>query len=131
MLISFTVEDEGYFITKLSGDISDEDYIHAYRQFYKSDSWNPSLNEIVDLSNANLEKVTEAGMKELSLIIYKLYEDYGVALKMAIYAADKLPRELALKFQTIFKDLPQEIGIFNSMDLAKSWVEKVTKDYTA
>ena len=124
MLISFTVEDEGYFVTKLSGEITDYDYIHAYRQFFKSDSWNPKLNEIVDLSSANLEKVTESGMLELSSIILKLYDEYGFALKMAIFATDKLTLELAMKYQTYFENLPQEIKIFNSITLAQEWVRQ-------
>ena len=49
MPIEFSVkEDKGYYITELSGTISDQELLDAYDAFLNSAEWKPGLNTPFD-----------------------------------------------------------------------------------
>lgn len=122
MLISFTVEDAGYYLTRLIGKITDEDYIHAYKQFFSSDSWSAELNELVDLSDSDLYAVSPMGMKQLEELIEEIQAKHDHTLKMAIYAPSDLQYNLAQQYKTFFVNLPHEIRVFRDFDAAVGFV---------
>lgn len=63
MPISFTINHEqGYFISKYVGKLTDDELVESYKNFSEGDDWIPGLNELADLSEMDATIVTTDGI---------------------------------------------------------------------
>lgn len=59
MPITFSVnQDDGYLTAAYTGKITDDDLLDSWTDFFQGGNWVPGLNELVDLSQADLTGIT-------------------------------------------------------------------------
>jgi len=116
-------DDEGYLEIKYIGQISDSELLSAYKSYFSRDDALPVLNDLTDLSEADLAHLSRDAIQELADYITRSYEKSGVkSLKTAIYAPDPLKFGLARMYEAISYDTPQHIEIFKDREEAIRWL---------
>lgn len=117
--------DQGYFTSTFEGKVTDSELLEFYEAFVSGGEWDPSLNELVDLSRADLRGVTRDGLSELLLLANRHFKLRGVvSTKTAIYAPADLPYGIARMYATMVEQSPEEVRVFRDIDLAADWVRK-------
>jgi len=126
MPISFTRnDDDGYLEIKYKGQISDSELLNAYKSFFSSDEAIPVLNDLTDLSEADLTNLSSGAIQELADYITRSYKESGISpLKTAIFAPDSLKYGLSRMYQTISYDTPQHMEIFRDREEAIQWLRQ-------
>ena len=123
MPVSFSVDqNEGYFTSHYTGTIHDPDLHLAWKQFLDGDQWVPGLNELADLSESDLSKVSTGAIKQLALYVKHTYESRGIKTRVAIYAPADLPFGLARVYDTWATDSPETIRVFRDREKAVEWL---------
>ena len=118
-------DDEGYLEIRYKGQISDSELLNAYKSFFSSDEAIPILNDLTDLSEADLTNLSSGAIQELADYITRSYKESGISsLKTAIYAPDSLRYGLSRMYATISYDTPQHIQIFRDREEAIQWLKK-------
>ncbi len=120
-------ESRQYYTAKWDGIIYDSEPIPSYEKFYtdfeKSNDWNPELPELVNLIDADLSYISQAGLKKLA--------DWGEALhrrhkilekKTAILLLPKDSSVPALFYELLSNNSPEHIRIFRKRDEAIDWL---------
>ena len=115
----------GYFISKYEGTISDEEVLNAYNDFFQGKEWRPGLNELADLSDANVSLITNQGISRLVELNKRVFKAHNIdSVKTAVYAPEDLPFGLARMYSILAEDSPENIDVFRDFFEAKSWIEK-------
>lgn len=127
MSISFTINHEqGYFISKYVGKLTDNELIESWKNFLEGDDWVPGLNELADLSEMDATMVTMDGINRLMRYVGSIYEKHGLnTIIVGVYAPRDLPFGLARMYEFIANESPEEICVFRTMQEAESWVNKI------
>ena len=116
-------DDEGYLEIKYKGQISDSELLSAYKSYFSSDDAIPVLNDLTDLSEADLSNLSTEAIQELADYIIRLYEKSGItSLKSAIYAPDPLQFGLSRIYHTISAETPQDMELFRDREKAIQWL---------
>jgi hypothetical protein len=107
--------------------ISDEELLASWRGFFQGGEWIPGLNELADLSQADLSDITSAGLESLVSYAKTIYARYNIrSVKIAIYAPKPLHFGLARMYEAITFKHPQSAEVFRDMQEAVSWVKTTT-----
>lgn len=124
MPITFTViEDDCYFMAEWKGPITDEEMLSAYRDFFAGEKWLPGLNELADLSAAELSAVSTAALRKLALLIESTCTDCGVAaMRCAAYAPADLSFGLLRMYEVFCDYSPETTKTFRDRRAAEEWL---------
>lgn len=125
MPITFTTEKEnGYFVSKYEGVLFDKDLIPPWREYLEKPDWDPTLNELCDLSQADLNGVTTQGIINFSKYSSFVYSSRAVEdVKVAVYAPHDLPFGLARMYESRSVESPEKLCIFRDLEEAKAWLK--------
>jgi hypothetical protein len=125
MSITFTIyTDKGYFLSKYEDRVSDDELLHAYQEFYSGDKWQPKLNELVDVSDVDVGKITANGLRRVAEYTKSVLREHGLnAVKLAIYAPHDLPFGLARMYEAFTEESPESVHVFRDLVAAKRWLE--------
>ena len=125
MPIRFTIDDDrGYFVSKFEGLVSNEELLSLYQAFYR-DEWRPGMNELVDLSTADVSQITSLSLRDLATYIRRLFEEHGVdSCRTAVCAAEDSPYGLARIYKAFSLESPESVRVFREMAEARKWVEE-------
>ena len=113
--------DDGYYITRFVGAITDRDMLDDYKSFFVSNEWFPGLNELTDLSGADAFQVTADGVANLALMIKNHFEQHNFSPKVAVYAPHELPYGLARMYSTEADDIETH-EVFRDLTEARAWL---------
>jgi hypothetical protein len=117
--------EEGYFVIKLTGQVTDAELLDSYAGHYESPDWTPQLKELVDLSEVDAVRVTTGGLRKLSSYIERLLVERGVtSLQTAVYAPRDLPFGLSRVYEAMAEASPETVRVFRRLDEAKAWLEE-------
>ena len=129
MPIEFSINhDDGYFISKYIGKISNAELLDAYKNFYQEVMWSPALNELCDLSEiTDMTELTSEGLENLCRFNGSVCKKHNIAPTVAflapkdhLYGMSRICLVHAEKFATV--------QIFRSMPEAEELLKKVRKD---
>jgi len=125
MTIEFeTGEDKEYFISRHIGTLSDKDLIQFYKDFFNSNDWTPGRSELVDLTQARLNQLTNSGIE--NLVRFRLSEyikrEAKSAVKVAVHSDNDLNFGLARIYEGLTDDRLETIKVFRTPDEAESWL---------
>ena len=125
MPITFTVNDEyGYFFSKYSGQLSLEDIVLAHEAFFKSGQWNPTLNALVDLYDADFTESSNQTIRKLAQYFESILHAHKANnLKSAIYAPQDFPYGLARVYEAMTALAPWSVRVFRDLQEAKAWLK--------
>ena len=116
---------DGYVEIKYNGQISDSDLLSTYKSYFGSDDAIPVLNDLTDLSEADLSILSSNAIQELADYIIHSYKRSGItSFKTAIYAPDDLGFGLSRMYAAISYERPQHIEIFKDREKAIQWLRQ-------
>ena len=124
MPITFSINlKAGYFLSKYRGVITDALLLSSYQDFHEGDNWVPGLHELADLSQADMTRVTETGLRKLSEYVESVYREHGQSyIKTAAFAPTDLPFGIARMYEVFSSKSPEYLQVFRLIDDAESWL---------
>ena len=130
MPITFSINfDDNYLIAAYSGRISDEEMLASWKGFFQGEMWVPGLNELIDLSQADLNGITANGLEQLVNYAKTVYEEHDIhSVKIAVYAPENIHYGIARMYEALTFNNPQSADVFRSIQEAKSWLKETTTD---
>ena len=126
MAITFTPnQEEGYFISKFTGNITDDELLDSYMAYFENDEWIPLSKEIVDLSETYSTSVTSDGMERLASYVENLLTQRGItAYYTAIYAPQDLSFGLSRIYDVMTEQSPESVMVFRKLSDAVAWIKE-------
>ena len=108
-------------LTSWSGEVTDTELIRFYMSIYNSCHWNPEINEIIDLRDAQLDCVSNNALLQLSELATNCLK--GADLKLAIISPAELSSHIARIYEA-FTHIPNEsTKVVHHLDEALDWLE--------
>lgn len=126
MPIEFTAHpNDGFYISKSIGAITDAEMLDGYMRFFASDEWVPGMNELADISESDVTQVTTGGMENLAMLIQEIFRKHVISPKVAVYAPSDLPYGLS-RMYAVFAEEYEFIEVFRNLAEARAWLEEST-----
>lgn len=124
MPITFKKDEKNrYSIYIFTGVITDEVLLAGFKSIFANENWVPEMNELVDLSEADVSQVTDEGILELAALGKEIYEKHGVTkIKSAVYAPTDLSFGLTRMYEALKHDSPEDLNVFRDLDEAIRWL---------
>ncbi len=124
MPITFTVNPEqGYYISKYAGRLSDDDLIGPWKEFLAEGGWAPGLNELADISELDGDGITLDGIMRLANFVAAILKKKSKSvIKVAVYSPDDLSFGLARTYEAVSDDSIQEVHVFREREEAEAWL---------
>jgi hypothetical protein len=125
MTIKFSVNhNDGYVLATWTKQVTDKELFGAYVDFYQGDEWNPTFNELSDMSQADTTDITSVGLQSLAYFSERMQKQYKLfSWKVAIFAPNPLPFGLARMYAGMTDKLPRRFHIFTNLQDAKDWLK--------
>ena len=125
--MSITIEmnhEAGYFVSHYIGVITDADLLKDWKSIFKSGVWIPDLNELADLSEADLNSLTHDGIKTIAYYFNYMTTENNITFikKTAIYAPNALNFGLSRMYSVFAYDSSQYIEVFREREKAIQWL---------
>ena len=103
--------------------MTEDGLIRSYSALCAGDQWTPSLNELVDLTDADLHEITPDGLGKLASMFQQIFTDAGVeSCKTAVYSPEDLPFGLARMYENYAAESPETVHVFRDRDAAIEWL---------
>ncbi len=122
MPIKITVyPDEGYYISKYTGTITDKEMQDVFRRFFTSVEWVPGMSELADISEADLTEITSDGLNNLAGMVQEIFRQHNFHMKVAVYA----PHDFGYGMARVYSVHAEEFEtheVFRDIDEAKKWL---------
>ena len=130
MSITFSINhNDGYLIATYIGQITDEELLDSWKDFFQGDEWIPGLNELADISQADLTGITSGGLDNLVSYATKIYAKHNIhSVKIGIYAPEPLQFGLARMYEAFTFENPQTVKVFRCMEEAKFWLKEMESE---
>ncbi len=89
----------------------------------RGDEWKPTMLELVDLTDADLSRVTADGLADLAEAVSAEFEKAGISVsKTAVYSSVDLPFGLARQYEAYTFESPETVQVFRDRDAALRWL---------
>jgi hypothetical protein len=122
--IAFSVNlDARRRVATFTGAIGDRELFDAYSTLVREPTYDPSLDDLIDLRGVTHMGVTGAGLHRL-IAMFDARDSEGYSTRAAIVAPTDVLYGVARMFQTLRGDeIPDEIEVFRSIDVALQWLD--------
>ena len=122
MSISITLyPEEGYYVSEYVGAITDAEMQDAFTRFFTGDEWVPGMNELADISKADLSRVTPSGLRALASIVEDIFGNHDFFMKVAVYAPENLSFGMA-RIYSAHASRFEAHRVFRDLDEAREWL---------
>ena len=119
-------QEEGYFVSKFTGDLTDDELLNSYKAYFDSVEWLPLSKEVVDLSELDSTDVTSGGMERLARLIENLLIVRGIAsYHTAVYAPHDLGFGLSRIYEAMATGSPESVMVFRQLSEALAWIKEI------
>ena len=124
MPISFQVfREESYFRSTWTGELSDTELLTAYRAFFEGPEWSPGMDELADLTKADMSNITRSGIMSLAFYSGQVAKKHNLSpWKCAVIAPADLPYGFTRVYQAYVEGAPELTRTFRSISEAKDWL---------
>lgn len=123
MPIRYTVHESGkYFISNYEGRIAPNEIIPAYENFYSDNPECFFLNQLVDLSKADLTDVSHEELTQIASWSRNLHLEQGARKKTAIYVPESNRSAHAIVYEFMSEGSPEHVTVFTGKDEALAWL---------
>jgi hypothetical protein len=124
MPISISIHESGKFmVARFSGKVCDGELRPAYEDFYNNNDVPTNFPELCDLSSADIDGLTNAGLSRFALWAQDLFRDRGeTARKTAYFIPGFLGKSKVIIYETLMQDSPEITRTFSRLDDAMRWL---------
>lgn len=113
--------DEGYYISKYVGTITDMEMMDVFKRFFASDEWVPGMSELADISDADLNEITSDGLLKLANMVEGIFRQHKFSMRVAVYAPHDLGYGMA-RVYSVHAERFESHKVFRDFDEAKVWL---------
>ena len=125
MAIHFTAfPDENYFLSRYTAAVTDSELLERYRNFLESDDWQAGMNELVDVQDADVSRLSARGLRQLQDFAESFLGQQAATMRTAVYAPHDLPFGLARMYAAMAENSPELIAIFRDREAAWLWLDQ-------
>lgn len=125
MAITFENTDSNYYIVNAKGVITDDLMLQAWSDFLYSKQWAPGLNELSDLTDADLTRITSAGLKQLADFSNTFYRSNNIPeVRVAVYAPTHYLYGITRMYKAMTFDSPEQVELFRDKKDAVLWLQE-------
>jgi hypothetical protein len=111
-------------IATFTGAIGDRELFDAYESLLDDPTYDPSVDDLIDLRGVTHMGVTGAGLHRL-IALYDERPSSGYPTRAAIVAPSDVLYGVSRMFQTLRGDAnPDEVEVFRSLLDASAWLER-------
>jgi len=123
MAITHTLyKKEKIVFSTLSGIITDSLLLESYAALYTSKDWLPGLDEVVDLSHADMTAVSADGMQRLAALTMSHTKSKCESFRTALIAPDDLIFGLSRLYEGVSEESPEQVMVFRNLSQACDWI---------
>ncbi len=122
MTIVFDITDH-YALVTYTGQITDVEFFTAWKDFYRGDQWTPGMNELNDLSNADLSEATTKGIRTAADYAKTIHDKHDKSFKVALYAPMALQYGIARVYGAIGVETLGTPKVFQDIQEAMDWLK--------
>jgi hypothetical protein len=121
-VIEFTVEPAARLrVATFTGTIDDAGLMEAYGQLIACPDYDPTLNDLADLSGVGRFDVSADALRGL-IALFVPVDRLGHRTRLAIVAAADSVFGMARMYEMLRMDAPEEICVFRDMAEAREWL---------
>ena len=128
MISFFPNQEEGYFVSKFTGEITDDELLNSYKEYFEDEEWIPLSVELVDLSEIDRTTVTSDGINRFARYIENQLIERGInTYYTAVYAPHDLTYGLSRIYDVMTNESPESVMVFRQLSDAVSWIKEIQK----
>lgn len=120
---SFAHKEDGYLHAIYTGHISDDELMQAWKTLFEDEQWVPTLNFLIDISQADTSTITREGIQRLAYYTQTILEKHGIpSIKAAVFAPRDLQFGLSRVYEALAAQSSETKQVFRSMSEAVAWL---------
>lgn len=124
MPINFDTKSEhNLIIFTHTGEISDNEFLDFYRQFFQGDTIDPPMKLLIDLREADSRPRNTDTLRRFAGFMKEHLSNTPTPLKVAVVAPKSLSYGLARMYQSYVDSLPWDFVVFRAIDAALAWLD--------
>jgi hypothetical protein len=104
------------------GTVDDDEFIVSYKELFKSDRFDFSLNLLIDLRQADSSQRSTDALQQLAFLAQTTYQDSSAHPKVVVVAPKALSFGLARMAKAFSHRVPWDFAVFYSQDEALGWL---------
>jgi len=104
------------------GKIGDDEFLAFYNRFFKSDTFKPPMNMLVDLRKADSSPRSAEVLRRFAEFLQAERPDITSHTKVAVVAPKDLSFGLARMYEALSDSVPWNFVVFRAMDAALAWI---------
>ena len=105
-----------------TGRIPDDRFITFYRSFFESDTFDPSMNLLVDLRKTDSTPRSPEVLRQLAEVVRVSFSGITKRPRVAVVAPKDLSFGLARMYEAFANSVPWDFVVFRAMDAALEWL---------
>ena len=114
--------DHNIYILSHEGEVSDNEFLTFYCQFFQSDGFDPSRNMLIDLHEADSRSRSADTLHLFAEFVREHLIDLTIQPKVAVVAPKSLSFGLARMYQSFALTVPWDFVVFRATDTALAWL---------
>jgi len=123
MPITFHLKSEANLVmTVHTGSTPEDEFVASYRSLYENDSFDPSMNRLMDLRRADVSKVGIGALNQLAELLQEQLKEVSENPKVAVIASEDIFFNLSRMYDVISDIVPLDVAIFHSAEDALAWL---------
>lgn len=104
------------------GTIPDDEFLTFYESLYGSNQFDPSMNLLVDLRQADSTSRSSVVLRQLANTVVERYKGITTRPKVAVVAPKDLSFGLARMYEVYADSVPWDFVVFRAVDAALAWL---------
>lgn len=109
-------------ILKHVGTIPDKEFLDFYKKLFRSDTFDPAMNLLVDLREADSTSRSKEVLLQLAEFMHATLSGITTKIKVAVVAPKELSFGLARMYEAFSNMTPLDFVVFRSTDTALAWL---------
>lgn len=118
----FTRQEYKLIIIVHSEKVTDDEFLSFYTKLYNSQTFDPSVNMLVDLRETNSALRSSEVLHMFADFVKRRLEDVSTRPKVAVVAPKDLSFGLARMYEAFADSVPWNFAVFRAMDAALAWM---------
>ena len=104
------------------GTIPDNEFLDFYKKHYRRDTFDPTMNQLVDLREADSTSRSKEVLLQLAEYMRATISGITTRPKVAVVAPRELSFGLARMYEAFAYVIPWDFVVFRSTDTALAWL---------
>jgi len=113
---------ENLIVLVHTGLVPDDEFLAFYRRLYESDDFDPAMNQLVDLREADSGPRSPEALRQFASFVRTRLNDLPSRPKVAVVAPKALSFGLARMYEAHADAVPWDFTVFRSLDAALAWL---------